>query len=68
MFHQYNISAIKDYNIFYLVMNHIINKYNMKKITIEWIETQKQYDFALKLESEFPEIEFRYQGFFFKNK
>ncbi len=68
MFHQYNTSATKDSNIFIILMNHIIDSYDMKKITIEWIETQKQYDFALKLESEFPDVEFRYQGFFFKNK
>ncbi len=68
MYHQYNTSATKDSNIFILLMNHIIDYYNMKKITIEWIESQEQYDFALKLESEFPDVEFRYQGFFFKNK
>ncbi len=68
MYNQYNTSATKDSNIFIVLMSHIINSYEMKKVTIEWIETQQQYDFALKLESEFPEIEFRYQWFFFKNK
>ncbi len=68
MFQVYHDASPENYKNFIELMNDIITSYDMKKITIEWIETQQQYDFALQLESEFPDVEFRYQGFFFKNK
>lgn len=54
--------------LFHIILKHIIEEYNMKKITIEWIENEDQYKFAQLLEEKFPDIEFRYQWFYFKEK
>jgi len=54
--------------LFHVIIKHIIEEYDMKKITIEWSENEDQYIFAQLLAQKFSDIEFRYQGFYFKDK
>lgn len=47
------------------IMEDMIVKYSMKKITIEWIEDKNMYNFAQLLEERFQNVEFRYQWYYF---
>ena len=58
----------ENYQILSLLVSQLYKQYTIDKVTIEWIEEEKHYLFAKRLEQDFPDIDFRYQGYYFNKE
>lgn len=47
---------------------YLYKYYKFTDFVIEWIEDEKQFEFAKQLEKDFPDWTFGYQGFEFKKE